>query len=141
MKYHMKHDMKYPDMQTLKRNDTNELTYKRERDSQTQRTNLWLSVHTTIFKMNNQQEPTVQPMELCSMLCGSLEGRGVWGELIYIYTHISVQFSHSVVSDSLRPHELQHPRSPCPSPTSRVHSNLPSKIRKKTKRSTLTTSI
>ena len=29
----------------------------------------------------------------------------------------SVQFSHSVVSDSLRPHELQHTRPPCPSPT------------------------
>ena len=35
----------------------------------------------------------------------------------------SVQFSHSVVSDSLWPHELQHARPPCPSPTSRAHSN------------------
>ena len=35
----------------------------------------------------------------------------------------SVQFSHSVMSDSLRPHELQHARPPCPSPTLRVHSN------------------
>ena len=35
----------------------------------------------------------------------------------------SVHFSHSVVSDSLRPHELQHTRPPCPSPTSGVHSN------------------
>ena len=35
----------------------------------------------------------------------------------------SVEFSHSVVSDSLRPHESQHTRSPCPSPTPRVHSN------------------
>ena len=34
----------------------------------------------------------------------------------------SVQFSHSVVSDSLQPHESQHTRSPCPSPTSGVHS-------------------
>ena len=36
-----------------------------------------------------------------------------------------VQFSsvHSVVSDSLWPHELQHTRPPCPSPTPRVHSN------------------
>jgi len=34
----------------------------------------------------------------------------------------SVQFSCSVVSDSLQPHELQHTRSPCPSPTPRVHS-------------------
>ena len=35
----------------------------------------------------------------------------------------SVQFSHSVMSDSLRPHELQHARPPCPSPTPGVHSN------------------
>jgi len=34
-----------------------------------------------------------------------------------------VQFSHSVMSDSLRPHESQHARPPCPSPTPRVHSN------------------
>ena len=35
----------------------------------------------------------------------------------------SVQFSHSVVSDSLRPHELQHSRPPCLSPTPRVYPN------------------
>ena len=35
----------------------------------------------------------------------------------------SVQFSHLVVSDSLRPHELQHARPPCPLPTPGVHSN------------------
>ena len=35
----------------------------------------------------------------------------------------SVQFSCSVVSDSLQPHEPQHARPPCPSPTPRVHSN------------------
>ena len=35
----------------------------------------------------------------------------------------SVQFSCSVVSDSLWPHELQHTRLPCPSPTPGVHSN------------------
>ena len=35
----------------------------------------------------------------------------------------SVQFSHSVVSDSLRPHESQHARPPCPSPTPGVHPN------------------
>ena len=34
-----------------------------------------------------------------------------------------VQFSHSVVSDFLRPHELQHARPPCPSPTPGVHSD------------------
>ena len=35
----------------------------------------------------------------------------------------SVQISHSVVSDSLRPHESQHARPPCPSPSPRVHSD------------------
>ena len=35
----------------------------------------------------------------------------------------SVQFNHSVVSDSLQPHESQHARPPCSSPTPRVHSN------------------
>ena len=35
----------------------------------------------------------------------------------------SVQFSRSVLSDSLRPHESQHARPPCPSPTPGVHSN------------------
>ena len=35
----------------------------------------------------------------------------------------SVQFSCSVMSDSLQPHELQHVRPPCPSPTPGVHSN------------------
>ena len=35
----------------------------------------------------------------------------------------SVQYSHSVVSDSLRPHESQHTRPPCPSPTPRVDSH------------------
>ena len=35
----------------------------------------------------------------------------------------SVQFSCSVVSDSLRPHEPQHSRPPCPLPTPRVYQN------------------
>ena len=35
----------------------------------------------------------------------------------------SDQFSRSVVSDSLRPHESQHARPPCPSPPPRVHSD------------------
>ena len=35
----------------------------------------------------------------------------------------SVQLSHSVMSDSLQPHESQHTRPPCPSPTPGVHSD------------------
>ena len=44
---------------------------------------LWLkeSVFTAIFKMDNQQGPTVQHRELWSMLCCSLDGRGVWGRM------------------------------------------------------------
>ena len=37
--------------------------------------------------------------------------------------NLSVQFSRSVVSNSLWPHGLQHARPPCPSPTPRVYSN------------------
>ena len=41
-----------------------------------------------------------------------------------MYTYISsVQFSRSVVSNSLQPHESQHTRPPCPSPSPGVHSN------------------
>ena len=59
------------------------------------RMNLWLSVgrtgerdslgvwdgyvHTATFEMENQQGPTVERREPCSVLCGSLDGRGVWG--------------------------------------------------------------
>ena len=42
-----------------------------------------------------------------------------WFPPLYIF--YSVQFSRSVVSDSLRPHEPQHTRPPCPPPTPRVH--------------------
>ena len=42
----------------------------------------------------------------------------------YIYAmEYSVQFSRSVVSDSLQPHESQHARPPCPSLTPRVYPN------------------
>ena len=46
------------------------------------------------------------------------------GKIWYVYTmeHL-VQFNRSVVSDSLRPHEPQHTRPPCPSPAPRVHPN------------------
>ena len=40
----------------------------------------------------------------------------------YCYVN-SVQFSHSIVSNSLWPHESQHTRPPCPSPTPRVYQN------------------
>ena len=44
-----------------------------------------------------------------------------WMEEPGSYSLSSVQFSRSVISNSLRPHESQHTRPPCPSPTPRVH--------------------
>ena len=41
----------------------------------------------------------------------------------HFYVHISVQFSCSVVSDSLRSHGMQYAMLPCPSPTPRACSN------------------
>ena len=45
----------------------------------------------------------------------------IWEALILRFS--SVQFSRSVVSDSLQPHESQHTTPPCPSPTPGVYSN------------------
>ena len=49
----------------------------------------------------------------------------LWQLINWIYQAISSvsQFSRSVVSDSLLPHESQHARPPCPSPTPGVYSN------------------
>ena len=71
---------------------------------------------------------------LCEPMDSSLPGSSVHGILkarILEWVAISfsnvqfssVEFSHSVVSDSLQPHELQHARPPCPSPTPGVHSD------------------
>ena len=85
-------------MWTLKGNDTNELTKHKKthrlrkqtygfqggRESQ----RLWEGhVHTIIFKMDNQQGPIIQHMELSSVLCASLNGMGIWGENRYMYIY------------------------------------------------------
>ena len=58
---------------------------------------------------------------------GSLQSQLRWSESPRVFLkapYLIHQFSHSVVSDSLRPHGLQHTRPPCPSPTLGVYSNL-----------------
>ena len=52
-----------------------------------------------------------------------METRG-FGPRPHIISSSSVQFGHSVVSDSLRPHGLQDVRLPCPSPTPGAYSKL-----------------
>ena len=48
----------------------------------------------------------------------------LFNPLVWVSSSLSsIQFSHSVVSDSLQPHESQHARPPCPSPTPGAHSN------------------
>ena len=46
-----------------------------------------------------------------------------WKHRVFIPSTALLLFSHSVVSDSLRPHWLQHARLPCPSPSPGVHPN------------------
>ena len=48
--------------------------------------------------------------------------QNAWGTFIH-KNEWTIQFSRSVESDSLRPHESQHARPPCPSPTPGVYSN------------------
>ena len=55
-------------------------------------------VHTAVFKMNNRQGPAVQHRELCSVLCGSLDGRGVWGRMD---THICMAESLCCVPETI----------------------------------------
>ena len=65
----------------------------------------------------------------CARVCECVQehlraSEGMWGHVRPCMGVLSsVQFSHSVVSDSLRPNEWQHARPPCPSPTPGVHPN------------------
>ena len=60
---------------------------------------------------------------MCSLESKFLVSDGFSITWVHKHVHVHTQFSHSVVSDSLRPHELQHTRPPSPSPTPRVYSN------------------
>ena len=60
---------------------------------------------------------------ICWIFFYVLIGGKLLCDVMMVSTISSVQFSHSVVSDSLRPHESQHARPPCPSPSPRVHSD------------------
>ena len=64
---------------------------------------------------------SISPIEVSRLFYGGSNGNK--NVCVYMYVYISVQFSRSVVSDSLQPHRLQHARPPCPSPTRGVYSN------------------
>ena len=63
--------------------------------------------------------PTVCSLHLCLFRCLAYKVIVT----IFLNSISSVQFSHSVVSDSLWPRKLQHARPPCLSPTAGVHPN------------------
>ena len=70
------------------------------------------------FKLSGDQFSSVT--QSCPTLCNPVDFS--WG-ISAFYFSCSVQFSHSVVSNSLQPHGLQHARLPCSSPTPRAYSN------------------
>ena len=51
-----------------------------------------------MFKMDNQQGPTREHVELCSILCGSLDGRGFGGEWIHVYVWLNSFTVHLKIS-------------------------------------------
>ena len=81
-----------------------------------------------LCRMGKQQEGTIckagrEPLpETVLDILGLLASRTMRNKCLLFKLPSSVQFSRSVMSDSLQPHELQHARPPCPSPTPRVHS-------------------
>ena len=65
----------------------------------------------------NQITGSIQSTRVTSKVLEQISGGERWGNFS------SVQFSPSVVSNSWWPHEMQHTRPPCPSPTPGVHTN------------------
>ena len=65
----------------------------------------------------------LQPTRLLRPLGFPGKSTGVGCHCLFWHNVCSVQFSRSIVSDSLQPHESQHARPPYPSPTPGVYSN------------------
>ena len=66
--------------------------------------------------------PGIEP-ESSALVGGFFTTSTIWEALVKGISQSISQFSHSVVSDSLWPHESQHARPPCPSPSPGVHSD------------------
>ena len=110
---------------------------------------MWVLTHLAVYNFFPllEQVPVTSLLLRCSVVCDSWWPHGLQHarlpcpstslEFAQIHIHCvgdatypshpshfsSVQFSPSVVSDSLRPHESQHARPPCRSPTPGVHSD------------------
>ena len=76
------------------------------------------------LKCNTEEGRLRSEASVCFQYSNIRNGKGHSWEHKWIKVFLpSVQFSHSVMSDSLRPHGLQHTRLPCPSPTPGICSN------------------
>ena len=79
-------------------------------------------VHTVLFESSEQVWGLI--LNAVSPFLPSYWGFSfAFGCAVSFFQFSSVQFSYSVMSDSLRPHEPQHARPPCPSPTPGAHPN------------------
>ena len=82
----------------------------------------WITLCTRIFVLVVMSLPVSFPaIGLLAQMLNASVVMLCYGWATFTFT--SVQFSRSVVSSSLRPHEPQHARPPCPSPTPGVHSD------------------
>ena len=77
----------------------------------------------TIFLSKKKWSPLHEFMEFCLLLAHFIHYNAPKWPVLKMDQLSSVQFSHSVVSDSLQHHESQHTRPPCPSLTPRVYSS------------------
>ena len=94
----------------------------------TNSTNSLLSLLVVKLNSGNLKEQTVVRGKVISyhvnVMCHFMAPWNMdWVKSFIVLQFSSVQFSCSVLSDSLRPHESQHTRPPCPSPTPGVHSD------------------
>ena len=71
--------------------------------------------------MNKKYYRDIKKLTLDKKLCQANMACAVFSWLLYL--SISVQFSHSIMSDFLWPDEPQHARPLCPSPAHKVHTN------------------
>ena len=77
---------------------------------------------THVLRVSDIIQPS-HPLSPPSPVFNLFQHQGLFSESVLLIQFSSVEFSPSVVSNSLRPHESQHARPPCPSPTPRVYSN------------------